>query len=120
MIPAVEIRRAEAIVDRSGLVDELEDLLRPRDPDTGRSIGRPRDISVRTFLTGILLAAGHAKNLHLREVHRTLTRDILPHPTGPPRSPPPATHRPRWGVPTRAHLQPLLPHRLRTRDEGAA
>ncbi len=76
MIPAVEIRRAEAVVDRSGLVDELEDLLRPRDPDTGRSIGRPRDISVRTFLTGILLAAGHGRNLHLREVHRTLTRNI--------------------------------------------
>lgn len=76
MIPAVEIRRAEAIVDRSGLVDELEGLLRPRDPVTGRHIGRPRDIPVRTFLVGVLLTAGHGKNMHLRRVHRTLTRDI--------------------------------------------
>ena len=76
MIPAVEIRRVEAVVERSGLVDELEDLLRPRDPNTGRPIGRPRDISVRTYLVGVLLAAGHGKNLHLRRVHRILTSDI--------------------------------------------
>ncbi len=76
MIPAVEIRRAEAIVDRSELVDELEALLRPLNSASGRHIGRPRDISVRTFLTGVLLAAGHGKNLHLRRVHHVLTRDI--------------------------------------------
>ncbi|MCB0950255.1 MAG: hypothetical protein KDB44_13460, partial [Mycobacterium sp.] len=76
MIPAVEVRRAEAVVDRSGLVSELEDLLRPRGPVTGRSVGRPRDISVRTFLIGVLLAAGHGRNLHLRRVHHALTRDI--------------------------------------------
>ena len=76
MIPAVEIRRAEAVVDRSGLVGELEDLLRPRSPSSGRHTGRPRDISVRTFLVGVLLAAGHGKNLHLRRVHHVLTRDI--------------------------------------------
>ena len=76
MIPAVEIRRAESIIDRSGLVDELEALLRPVDPVSGRHIGRPRDISVRTFLVGVLLTAGHGKNLHLRQVHRNLTRDI--------------------------------------------
>lgn len=76
MIPAVEIRRAEAIVDRSGLVEELEALLRPIAPESGRHIGRPRDISVRTFLVGVILAAGHGKNQHLRQVHRTLTRDI--------------------------------------------
>ncbi|MCB1256753.1 MAG: hypothetical protein KDB26_06595 [Microthrixaceae bacterium] len=70
MIPAVEIRRAEAIIDRSGLVDELEELLRPG------GNGRPRDISVRTSLVGVLLTAGHGKNLHLRQVHRVLTRDI--------------------------------------------
>lgn len=76
MIPAVEIRRAEAVIDRSGLVGELEALLRPVATASGRHIGRPRDLSVRTFLVGLLLTAGHGKNLHLRQVHRTLTRDI--------------------------------------------
>lgn len=76
MIPAVEIHRAEAIVDRSGLVEELEALLRPVSPTSGRHIGRPRDLSVRTFLVGLLVAAAHGKNQHLREVHRTLTRAI--------------------------------------------
>lgn len=76
MIPAVEIRRAEAIIDRSGVVEELEALLRPTDPRSGRQIGRPRDISARTVLVGVLLAAGHGKNLHLRQVHRTLTHSI--------------------------------------------
>lgn len=76
MIPAVEVRRVEAVVERSGLIDELEDLLRPRDPNTGRPIGRPRDISVRTFLVGVLLAARHGRNLHLRQVHRILTVDV--------------------------------------------
>lgn len=76
MIPAVEVRRVEAVVDRSGLVDELEALLRPRDPISGRHNGRPRDISVRTYLIGVLLAAGHGKNMHLRRVHWVLTNDI--------------------------------------------
>lgn len=76
MIPPVEIRRAEAIVDRSGLVVELEALLRPVVPESGRHIGRPRDLSVHTFLTGLLLAAGHSKKLHLRQVHKALTQHI--------------------------------------------
>lgn len=70
MIPAAEIRRAEAIVERSGLVAEIEELLRPG------GCGRPRDLSVHTFLVGVLLTAGHGKNMHLRQIHRTLTRDI--------------------------------------------
>lgn len=94
MIPAVEVRRAEAVVDRSGLVDELEALLRPRDPMSGRHTGRPRDISVRTFLVGVLLAAGHGRNMHLRRVHQVLTRELS------------RTQQERLGVRYRRRLDP--------------
>src|SRR5690606_15273479 len=80
--------------DRSGLVDELEALLRPRDPMSGRHTGRPRDISVRTFLIGVLLAAGHGRNMHLRRVHQVLTRALS------------RTQQERLGVRYRRRLDP--------------
>ena len=56
--------RLEAIIDSSGVARQVEALL---------AVGvRPRQLSVRTLLTGMLLVAVHGRPAHLRRVHQAL------------------------------------------------
>jgi hypothetical protein len=56
--------RLERIVDRSGVAERIEALL-----PTG---SRRRQLSVRTLLIGMLLAAAEGRPAHLRRVHEAL------------------------------------------------
>ena len=66
-----EVRRIEQLVDDSGIVGVLEPLL-----PVG---GRARDLSLRTLLIGIGLAAAGNATLYLKRVHEVLL--ALPAPT---------------------------------------
>jgi hypothetical protein len=58
------LERLEAIIDTSGVAREIELLL---------PVGvRPRQLPVRTLLTGMLLAAVQGRPAHLRRVHHAL------------------------------------------------
>lgn len=58
------LRRSEAIIDASGVPGPLEVLL---------PVGvRPRQLSVRTLLVGVLLALGDDRPAHLTRVHASL------------------------------------------------
>jgi hypothetical protein len=57
--------RLERIVDASAVAPRIEALL-PRGP-------RPRQLSVRTLLLGMLLTAGDGRPAHLTRVHEALT-----------------------------------------------
>jgi hypothetical protein len=59
------LRRLERIVDRSGVAERIEALL--------PAGARPRQLSVRTLLVGILLVAADGRPLHLTRVHAALT-----------------------------------------------
>lgn len=60
-----QLARLERIVDRAGVAERIEALL---------PVGvRPRQLSVRTLLVGMLLAASDGRPAHLRRVHRALT-----------------------------------------------
>lgn len=63
MSPA-ELARLEAVVDAAGVAAGLEAVL-----PTG---GRPRQLSVRTLLVGMLAAASDGRPAHLARVHRAL------------------------------------------------
>ena len=64
MDPALTLRRLEEIVDASGVAVALELRL---------PIGvRPRQLSVRTLLIGILLVIADGRPAHLRRVHHAL------------------------------------------------
>ena len=63
------LSQIEAVVDASGVADELEELLRP-----GGS-GRPRDLSVRTFLIGMLYSVQRG-GLRLTNIWQVLTEDL--------------------------------------------
>jgi hypothetical protein len=59
-----ELSRLEAVIDAAGVSKQIEMLL---------PIGvRPRQLSVRTLLTGMLLAAVEGRPAHLRRVHQAL------------------------------------------------
>lgn len=59
-----DLAAAEALVDRSALCAELESAL---------GVGvRPRQLSVRTLLVGIIVALGDDRPAHLTRVHRCL------------------------------------------------
>jgi len=61
---SAELERIEQIIDASGVARRIELML---------PIGvRPRQLSVRTLLTGMLLAAVHGRPAHLRRVHQAL------------------------------------------------
>ena len=61
---SAELERIEQIIDACGVARRIELLL---------PIGvRPRQLSVRTLLTGMLLAAVHGRPAHLRRVHQAL------------------------------------------------
>jgi hypothetical protein len=63
-VNATELERLEQIIDTSGVAPQLELLL---------PIGvRPRQLTVRTLLTGMLLTAVHGRPAHLRRVHHAL------------------------------------------------
>lgn len=59
-----DVRRAEELVDRSGVVEVFEPLL-----PTG---GRPRDLSLRTLLVGIALTAAANGPLYVNRLHQVL------------------------------------------------
>lgn len=64
MIGPGELSRLEAIIDASGAPGRIEALL---------PVGvRPRQLSVRTLLLGMLIVAVQARPAHLRRVHRAL------------------------------------------------
>jgi hypothetical protein len=58
------LRRVEEVVDRSGVSETIEDLL--------PTMGRRRQLSVRTLLVGILLAISDDRACHLTRVHTAL------------------------------------------------
>ena len=61
---ATELERIEQIIDTSGVAGRIELLL---------PLGvRPRQLTVRTLLTGMLLTAVHGRPAHLRRVHQAL------------------------------------------------
>jgi hypothetical protein len=61
---SAELQRIEQIIDASGVARPLELRL---------PVGvRPRQLSVRTLLTGMLLTAVHGRPAHLRRVHHAL------------------------------------------------
>jgi hypothetical protein len=63
-ITAIELARLERIIDTSGVCERIETLL---------PIGvRPRQLSVRTLLLGMLLVAVDGRPAHLRRVHSAL------------------------------------------------
>ena len=66
-----ELRQLEAVVDDSGVAEELEELLRPG------GVGRPRDLSVRTFLVGVLYSVQRG-GLRLTNIHQVLTEELSP------------------------------------------
>lgn len=70
MITRTETERARDLIRRSGVADDIEALLRPVEA------GRPRALSVETFLVGLLLTVRHRKALTLINVHRVLTQDL--------------------------------------------
>ena len=62
---APALARPEAVVDRSGVAERIEALL---------PVGvRPRQLSVRTLLIGMLLVASEGRAGSLRNLHRALT-----------------------------------------------
>lgn len=65
-----EMDRALLVVRRSGVADDLEELLRPA------GTGRPRGLTCEAFLVGLLLAAAHKKALTLKGVWEVLTCDL--------------------------------------------
>lgn len=61
---SVDLARVEAVVDRSGIAPLLEVLL---------PVGvRPRQLSVRTLLVGMLACQAEGRPAHLCRVHRSL------------------------------------------------
>jgi len=58
------LSRAETVVDRSGVAGRIEDLL-PK-------MGRPRQLTVRTLLIGVLLVIADDRACHLTRVHEAL------------------------------------------------
>jgi hypothetical protein len=65
-----QVAETIAWVDRSGVAERIETLLRP----TGR--GRPRQLTVRALLVGIKLAVDTAKTSCLTDVHMMLTEGL--------------------------------------------
>jgi hypothetical protein len=64
-VNATALARLEQIVDAAGVCEQIETLL---------PVGvRPRQLSVRTLLLGMLLAAVEGRPAHLRRVHQALT-----------------------------------------------
>ena len=89
---SAELERIEQIIDASGVARRIELLL---------PIGvRPRQLSVRTLLTGMLLAAVHGRPAHLRRVHQALPRPRRPRPA------PARDHHPVDDRTAPAHLPP--------------
>jgi len=70
VISSHEVRRAVAVVQRSGVATDLEALLRPVEQ------GRPRALTVEAFLVGVLLTVRYRKSVTLTNVHDLLTREI--------------------------------------------
>ena len=65
MEAAKPLERLERIVDRAAVAPRIEALL---------PVGvRPRQLSVRTLLLGMLLTAVDGRPAHLRRVHEALT-----------------------------------------------
>ena len=64
MAGQVDLPRLEAVVDRSGVSEAIEALL-PRGV-------RPRQLSVRTLLCGLLATLADGRPAHLTWVHKTL------------------------------------------------
>jgi len=65
-VSAVPVQRLQAIVDASGVAERIEQML---------PVGvRPRQLSVRTLLIGMLAALYDHRPAHLRRVHEALTR----------------------------------------------
>lgn len=65
MSGACDLARLEAIVDTSGVPEQIEMLL---------PVGvRPRQLTIRTLLIGMLILAVEGRPAHLRRVHRALT-----------------------------------------------
>jgi hypothetical protein len=63
-VNATELERLEQVIDTSGVAGRIEPLL---------PVGvRPRQLRVRTLLTGMLLTAVHGRPAHLRRVHHAL------------------------------------------------
>ena len=60
-----DLSRLEAIIDASGVPERIEMLL-------GAGV-RPRQLSVRTLLLGILTCLADQRPAHLRRIHRALT-----------------------------------------------
>jgi hypothetical protein len=56
--------RSEGVIDRSGVAQVIEDML--------PTMGRKRQLSVRTLLLGILLALADDRPCHLTRVHQAL------------------------------------------------
>ncbi|HEU4675330.1 MAG TPA: hypothetical protein VFS29_05050, partial [Motilibacteraceae bacterium] len=71
MIRRCEFARALALIERSGVHTDLEELLRP--PGKG---GAPRQLRVEVFLAAALTAVHHKKTLSLVNIHQVLTRDL--------------------------------------------
>ena len=69
MSATVELARLERIIDTAGVGERIETLL--------PAGVRPRQLSVRTLLVGMLLVAVDGRPMHLRRVHRALL--ALPH-----------------------------------------
>ena len=99
---APELERLEAVIDAAGVAAQIEALL---------PVGvRPRQLSVRTLLLGMLLVAADCRPAHLRSVHQALLG-----------LPEPSQHRlgiiahwrdrpaPADLPPSRAHLRPRRP-----------
>lgn len=70
MIGRAELDRVLAAVQASGVGDQVDALLRPRGD------GRPRQLSVDVFITGVILTLLDKRNAELTEVHATLTKHI--------------------------------------------
>jgi hypothetical protein len=63
-VTATELERLEAILDTAGVCERIETLL--------PAGVRPRQLSVRTLLLGMLLVAVDGRPAHLRRVHQAL------------------------------------------------
>ena len=70
MIAGAEVERTLEVVRRSGISDDLENLLRP----VGQ--GRKRRLSAEALFVALLLTVKHKQSLTLVNVHAVLTRDI--------------------------------------------